>query len=84
MFRRNLHGAVMAWQTVAIVIFFALFRLWTMLLALVVSCGRRIIIIFVEDLDTPLVHLFLYHLPFRKLLHAWCGPIDFSSKPSLG
>jgi len=83
-FRRNLHGAVMAWQTVAIVIFFALFRVWTMLLGLVAACGRRIVFIFVEDLDPPLVHLFLNHFPFWELLHARCRPIDFTSKSSLG
>ena len=74
----------MAWQTVTIVIFFALLRVWAVLLALVAPCGGRIVIIFVKDLDPSLIHLFLDHLPFRELLHAWCRPIDFASKPSLG
>jgi hypothetical protein len=84
MLRRNLHGAVVAWQTVSIVILVTLLRGWRILLALVVASGRHIFIILIEYLDPPLVHLFLYHLPFRELLHTWCRPIDFPSKPSLG
>jgi hypothetical protein len=84
MFRRNLHGAVVAWQAVSIVILVALLRSWRILLALVAPCRRHIVIILIENLDTPLAHLFLYHLPFRELLYARCRPIDFASKSSLG